>query len=82
MQLKDVPDWFVTKQQIKMMMIIDDDYCYHDDEFIEWYEGYQKRRAQKAQIEKELMSITWHTSRYWDWCMSEDEKQETEKLLG
>ena len=24
--------------------------------------------------------FAWHPSRWWDWCMSEDEKQETEKL--
>ena len=36
--------------------------------------------AQKAQIKKELIPIAWHPSRHWDWCMSEDEKQETEKL--
>ena len=51
-----------------------------DDEDIEWYKGYKKRKAQKASIKKELTSIAWHPSRYWDWCMSEDEKQETEKL--
>ena len=45
------------------------------------YDGYQKRKAQKASIKEELMDIAWHPSRYWDWCMSEDEKQETEKLL-
>ena len=28
------------------------------------------------------MPIAWHPSRYWDWCMPEDEKQETEKLWG
>ena len=33
-----------------------------------------------AQIKKELMSIAWHPSRYWDWCMSEDEKRDTEAL--
>ena len=27
------------------------------------------------------MPIAWHPSRYWDWCMSEDEKKETEKLF-
>ena len=34
----------------------DDDYC-NDDELIEWYNGYQKRKAQKAQIKEELMLI-------------------------
>ena len=37
-------------------------------------------KSPKAQIKKELMPIAWHPSRYWDWCKSEDEKQETEKL--
>ena len=45
-----------------------------------WYDGYKKRKAQKAKIKEELLPITWHPSRYWDWCMSEDEKKETEKL--
>ena len=26
------------------------------------------------------MPIAWHPSRYWDWCVPEDEKEETEKL--
>ena len=70
------PDYFVTQQQIKM---------WHDDKFFksydaEWYEGYQKRKAQEASIKEELLLIAWHPSMYWDWCMSEDEKKETEKL--
>ena len=62
----------------------DDDHWDNDEnegKFFKWYNGYQKRRTQKAQIEKELLPISWHPSRYWDWCMSEDEKKkETEKL--
>ena len=73
-----VPDWLVTQQQIKLWH--DDNrpirWRYHDDEIIEWYDGYKKRKAQKASIKKELMPITWHPSRYWDWCMSEDEKRD------
>ena len=77
--LKYVPDWFVTHQQIKIWRD-DDKYC-SDHELIKWYKGYQKRKAQKSEIKEELMPIAWHPSRYWDWCMSEDEKRETEKLL-
>ena len=63
----------------------DDDGDHWDDDndgnkFFEWCDGYQKRKAQKASIKKELMPITQHPSRYWDWCMSEDEKNKTEKL--
>ena len=47
---------------------------------IEWFEGYQIRKVEKASIKEELLPIPWHPSRHWDWCMSEDQKQETEKL--
>ena len=46
-----VPDWFVTQQQVKLRH--DDDNFYDDDdEIIEWYDGCEKRKAQKAQIKK------------------------------
>ena len=48
-----VPDWFVTQQQVRPW----------DDELTKWYQDYQKRKAQKAQIKNELMSISWHPSR-------------------
>ena len=57
-----VPDWLVMQQQIKLWHD-DDEYCDGDDELIEWYNGYKKRQAQKAQIEKELMFIAWHPLR-------------------
>ena len=75
--LQYVPDWFVTQQQIDVW---DDDDCAYNDYLIERYDSYKKRKGQKAQIKKELMPITWHPSRYWDWCMSEDEKKKPEKL--
>ena len=34
-----------------------------DDEFFKWYNGYKKRKAQKAKINKELLFIAWHPSR-------------------
>ena len=55
-----------------MMAII----FYDDDEIIEWCDGYQKRKAQKAKIEEEFMRITWHLSRCCDWRMSEDQKKD------
>ena len=71
--LKYVLDWFVTHQQIKTWHD-NDDYC-NDDQLIKWYDGYRKRKAQKTQIKEELMSIAWHLSRWWDWCIPEDEKK-------
>ena len=75
--LKYVPDWFVTRQQLKLW---DDDYVYNDNAMIKRYDGYKKRKTQKASIKEGLLPITWHPSRYWGWCMSEEEKKETEKL--
>ena len=48
----------------------------------EWYSGYKKQKAQKVSIKEELLPVAWHSSRYWDWWMSEDEKQQIEKLWG
>ena len=58
----------------------DDDYVYNDDEMFKWYEGYKKRKVKKGSIKEGLMPIAWYLSRNWDWCMSEEEKKETEKL--
>ena len=54
-----VPDWFVTQQQVKIWHHDDDFYDDDDDdEIIEWYDGHEKYKAQKAQIKKELMLIS------------------------
>ena len=53
--LQSIHDWFVTQQQMDVWY--DDNYCYHDDDIIEWYEGYKKRIIQKAKIKEELVSI-------------------------
>ena len=83
--LQFVPDWFVKREGVDMWHDdYDDDDGNHwddddnEDKFSEWYDAYKKRKAQKALIKKELIPIAWH--RVMDWCMSEDEKKETEKL--
>ena len=73
-QLYNFPDWFVVPQEMWYEDFDD------DDEIIEWHDGYKKLKAQKAQVKKELMLIAWHPSRWWDWCVPEDEKKEREKL--
>ena len=77
--LKYVSDYFVTKQQIKTWHD-DDKYC-NGHELIEWYKGHQKHKSQKASIKEEFMPIAWHLSRYWDWCIPEDEKKGTKFFL-
>ena len=53
--LQYVPDYFVTQQQIKLWH--DDPYYCNDDGRIKWYDGYKKRKAQKASIKEEFMPI-------------------------
>ena len=48
----------------------------------DWYGGYKKQKAQKVSIKEGLLPVAWNPSRYWDWFMSEDEKQQIEKLWG
>ena len=74
--LQDVPDWFVTQQQIKILQ-----HDWYNNNLIGWHEGCEKRKTKKAQIEKEFMPIAWHPSRWWDWCVPNNEKQETEKIF-
>ena len=74
-----VPDWFLRQQQVNMWY---DDY-YNDDNYnqvIGWHNGCQKRMVQKAKIKEDLMPIVWHPLRWWDWCVPEDEKEQTEEL--
>ena len=53
--LQYVSDWFVSCHQTDLWG--DNNDCYDDDKLIEWYEGYQKRNAQKVKIKKELLPI-------------------------
>ena len=67
-----IPDWFVTLK--KMWYEEFDD----DDENIMWRDAYIKRKAQKAKIKEKLMPAAWHPDRWWNWCVTEDEKKELE----
>ena len=67
-----VPDWFVSQRQLKLWY--DNDDWYDDDEIIEWYDGYIKRKAQKAKIKEEFLPIAHYPDRVMEWCTSEDEK--------
>ena len=65
--LQYVPDYFVTED-----MLVNGKQELADD--------YRNRKSLKMLIKEELLPITWHPSRYWNWCMPEDEKREVEKL--
>ena len=87
--LQVVPDWFITKDWIDMWNDDDKDkpFEWYDDDkakffellvniiFFEWYDGYQKHKAQKAQIKEEFLPIAWHPNCLIDWYMLEDEKR-------
>ena len=38
-------------------------------------------KAFKKDISKELMSVAWHPTRWWDWCMKEDNKIDVNAFL-
>ena len=39
-----------------------------------WHIKFEKRKELKKKISEELMPIAWHPKRWWNFCMSEDEK--------
>ena len=86
--LQYVHDWFVTREWEYMWYddYYDDDGDHGDDDdedrFFEWYDGYKKWKAQKVSIKEELLPIAWHPSRYWDWCVPQDEKKRNRKIWG
>ena len=47
----------------------------YDGKLIEWRNGYKRRKVQKPQTKEELMSIAWHPSRLWKWCIPKDDKK-------
>ena len=59
----------------------DDDDHYDDNEIIEWCDGYQKRKFQKAKKKRRALTHCLHPDCVMNCCMSEDEKKEIEKLF-
>ena len=46
-----------------------------------WYNKFKQHKTLTKKIEEELMPLTWHTKRRWDWCFSENEKKEIEPIF-
>ena len=40
-----------------------------------WRNKFEKHKAIKKDLSKELMPVAWHPTRWWDWYLSEDEKK-------
>ena len=69
---------------------LDDDNNFYEDnpetiihvKLLAWHNKFEKYEAFKKHINKELMPVTWHPSRWWDWCMLEDEKKQIEPIFA
>ena len=35
----------------------------------------------EKELNEELISVAWHPNRWWDWCVSEDEKKEIDPMF-
>ena len=46
-----------------------------------WHSKFGKRKALKKEVNKELMREVWHTLRWWDWYLPEDQKNETKSTF-
>ena len=42
----------------------------------------KKWKALKKELNEELMPVAWHPNRWWNFCMSEDEKKEAEPIFN
>ena len=46
-----------------------------------WHSKFGKRKAFKKELNEELVLVTWHPLRCWDWYLLEDEKKEKEPFF-
>ena len=46
-----------------------------------WHIKFEKRKALKKQLNKELIPAAWHPSRWQHWCKSEDEKKKINQIF-
>ena len=45
-----------------------------------WHIKFGKRKELEKEL-SELMPVVWHPDRWWDWCMSKDEKKEIDPMF-
>ena len=46
-----------------------------------WHIKFDKRKELKKKISEGLMPVAWHPKRWWDWCVSKDEKKEKDQIF-
>ena len=40
-----------------------------------------KYKALEKELSEELMTVSWHPNRWWDWCVSEEGKKEIDPIF-
>ena len=53
----------------------------NQDSFFVKHIKFEKCKELKKELSEELMPVVWNPNRWWDWCMSEDEKKEIDPIL-
>ena len=43
--------------------------------------NFEKHKARKKELNEELTPVASHQNRWWDWCVSEDEKNELDPMF-
>ena len=51
-----------------------------EDKFFEWYDRFEKRKAQKDSIKEELLPVPWQSIKVVELAYIKDEKSDAEKL--
>ena len=46
-----------------------------------WHNRFKQKKACEKEISEQLMSVAWHPTKWWDWCISKDEKKEIDSFL-
>ena len=49
---------------------------------IAWHKRLKQLKVLKKDIRKELMTEAWHSTRGWDWCMSEEANKEIKPIYN
>ena len=48
---------------------------------LDWQVKFEKHRELQKVINEELMPVAWHSERWWDFCVSEEEKKEVDPIF-
>ena len=46
-----------------------------------WHKKFEKRKALKREFNEELMPVTWHPKRWWNFSVPEDEQKEIKPIF-